>query len=164
MRKYFAIKSFKGTCSSVKNLKGYILICWNAAEVHAHLSEYWRGTCKKKVGNPCFTHWHKTCCHAQLLSTSAGIVPYCRNCSVGWMGSACQTPCGPDHGRQVPMDSGVCQCDPCYHGTSCDVLCGGRGTCSSGKNPMCDCSDGVGFNAGWWGVYCNQANCPGMGN
>jgi len=119
---------------------------------------------KKKVGSPCVTHWHKTCCRAQLLPTSAGLVPYCRNCSVGWMGSACQTPCGPDHGRQVPMDSGVCQCDPCYHGTSCDALCGGRGTCSSGKNPMCDCSDGVGFNAGWWGDYCNQANCPGMGN
>jgi len=39
MRKYFVIKSFRGTCSSVKILKGCILICRNAVDVHAHLSE-----------------------------------------------------------------------------------------------------------------------------
>jgi len=52
MRKYFVTRSFRGTCSSVKILKGYILsvemlqgymlICRNAEGVHG----------KKKVGNP----------------------------------------------------------------------------------------------------------------
>ena len=39
----FVIGNFRGTCSSVKMLKGYMLICWNTEGVH----------CKKKVGNPC---------------------------------------------------------------------------------------------------------------
>jgi len=30
MRKHFVTKSFRGTCSSVKILKRYTLICWNA--------------------------------------------------------------------------------------------------------------------------------------
>jgi len=54
MRKYFVIRSFRGACSSVKILKGYILIfemllgymliCRNAEGVHG----------KKKVGNLCY--------------------------------------------------------------------------------------------------------------
>jgi len=43
MIKYFVIRYFRGTCSSVKILKGYMLICWNAERVH----------CKRMVGNPC---------------------------------------------------------------------------------------------------------------
>jgi len=34
----------RGTCTSVKMLKGYILTCWNGEGEHAHLSECWRGT------------------------------------------------------------------------------------------------------------------------
>jgi hypothetical protein len=30
------------------------------------------------------------------------------------MGADCGYPC--THGKQVPMDSGVCNCDPCYVG------------------------------------------------
>ena len=40
MRKYFIIRSFRDACSSVKILKGYILIFCNAQGVHALLSEY----------------------------------------------------------------------------------------------------------------------------
>lgn len=92
-----------------------------------------------------------------------GITPYCRNCAEGWMGTSCQTACGPEHGRQVPMDSGVCQCDACYHGISCDQLCGGQGNCTSGDSAMCDCTDDQGLNGGWWGDFCDQPNCPGIG-
>ena len=35
---------FEGACSSVEMLKCYILICWNAEGVHAHLPICWRGT------------------------------------------------------------------------------------------------------------------------
>jgi len=41
--KYFVIRNFRGTCSFVKMLKGYMLICWNAERVR----------CRRKVGNPC---------------------------------------------------------------------------------------------------------------
>jgi len=37
------IRNFKGTCSSIEMLKGYMLIRRNAEGVHG----------KKKVGNPC---------------------------------------------------------------------------------------------------------------
>jgi len=40
--KYFVIKNFRDTGSSVEMLKGYILICRNAKWVHD----------KRKVGNP----------------------------------------------------------------------------------------------------------------
>jgi len=42
--KCIVIGNFRGTCASVKMLKGYMRICWNAEGVHAHLSECWRGT------------------------------------------------------------------------------------------------------------------------
>jgi len=44
MMKYFVMRNFRGTCSSVEMLKGYVLICWYAIWVHSHLSESWRGT------------------------------------------------------------------------------------------------------------------------
>lgn len=40
--------------------------------------------------------------------------PRCTNCTIGWMGEACEDPCV--HGKQIPMDSGLCQCDACYVG------------------------------------------------
>ena len=45
-------KEFKGTCVNVKILKGYILNCWNAVGVHAHLSECWSGTLLEKGWEP----------------------------------------------------------------------------------------------------------------
>jgi len=44
MIKYFVIRNFRGTCSSVEMLKGYKVICWNAEGVHG----------KRKVGKPWF--------------------------------------------------------------------------------------------------------------
>jgi len=43
MTKYLVMRNFRGTCSSVAMLKGYMLICQNADGVHG----------KRKVGNPC---------------------------------------------------------------------------------------------------------------
>jgi len=43
MMKYFVIWDFRGACSSVEMLKGYMLICQNAEGVHD----------KQKVGSPC---------------------------------------------------------------------------------------------------------------
>jgi len=48
MIKCVVIGNFRGTCASVEMLKGYILICWNAEVVHAHLSECWRGKWQEK--------------------------------------------------------------------------------------------------------------------
>ena len=36
---------FRGSCSSIEILKGYMPIYRNAEGVHAHLSKCWRGTC-----------------------------------------------------------------------------------------------------------------------
>jgi len=41
MIKYFVIRNFRGTCSSVEMLKGYMVICRNAEGIHG----------KRKVGN-----------------------------------------------------------------------------------------------------------------
>lgn len=77
------------------------------------------------------------------------------------MGVGCENVCGPEHGRQEPMDSGICKCDPCYHGQGCNILCGQFGSCAG--NGTCDCTDNVGLNSGYWGEYCNEKNCPGIG-
>jgi len=52
MTKYFVIKNFRGACSSVKTLKGYMLIVRNAEGDHAPLSECLRGTWSEKVWEP----------------------------------------------------------------------------------------------------------------
>jgi len=59
MIKYIVISNFRGTCSSVEILKGYMLIFRNAEDVHAHLSECWRGSLhgQRKVGKP----WVRWC-------------------------------------------------------------------------------------------------------
>jgi len=46
------LKCWRGTCSSVWMLKGYMLICVNAEGVHAHLCECWRGTWQEKGWEP----------------------------------------------------------------------------------------------------------------
>jgi len=40
MTKYFVMRNVRGACLSVEMLKGYMVICWNAEGVHAHLSEF----------------------------------------------------------------------------------------------------------------------------
>ena len=52
--KIFVIRSFRGTCSSVKILKGYILVCWSAVGVMLICRNAEGVHGKKKVGNPCF--------------------------------------------------------------------------------------------------------------
>ena len=42
--KYLFLRYFRGTCSSVEILKGYMLIFRNAEVIHAHLSECSGGT------------------------------------------------------------------------------------------------------------------------
>jgi len=50
--KIFCHKKFRGTCSSVKILKGYMLDFRNAEGAHAHLSECGSGTWSKKAWEP----------------------------------------------------------------------------------------------------------------
>jgi len=40
----FVIRIFRGACSSIEMLKGYMLIFRNAEGVHTPLLECWRGT------------------------------------------------------------------------------------------------------------------------
>jgi len=44
MKKCIVIGNLRGTCASIEMLKGYIHICWNTEGIHAHLSEFGRGT------------------------------------------------------------------------------------------------------------------------
>ncbi|XP_070533134.1 uncharacterized protein [Ptychodera flava] len=81
--------------------------------------------------------------------------PQCQNCEKGWMGADCNETCV--HGNQVPMDSGVCVCDPCWMGKNCDLLCSGFGQCSD-DNTACECH----FETGRWGEYCEILGCPGI--
>ncbi|XP_078490819.1 protein lin-12-like [Ciona intestinalis] len=74
------------------------------------------------------------------------------------MGTSCEVPCV--FGEEVPKNSGFCQCDACYHGVSCDTMCGGNGNCTAGS---CDCTNDDGLNTGNWGAYCDQPSCPGIG-
>jgi len=67
MIKHFVIRDFRGTCSSVEMLKGYMLIWRNAKGVHG----------KQKVGNP----WARPSSQvvmetaSQRFSTRAGFKP-----------------------------------------------------------------------------------------
>jgi len=49
MIKYFVIRNFRGTCSSVEMLKGYMLIFRNAEGVRAQLKGY---IVREKLGTP----------------------------------------------------------------------------------------------------------------
>ena len=78
--------------------------------------------------------------------------PECTNCIQGWMGVDCNYPC--TYGHQVPMDSGNCECFPCYSGKGCNAECSSNGICRDGT---CEC------DPGWWGEVCEVPGCPGVG-
>ena len=80
--------------------------------------------------------------------------PKCTDCIRGWMGAACEVPCV--NGVQNPMDSGVCKCNPCYSGRSCNSLCSNHGSCL--PTGICQCD----FNGGWRGDLCEIPGCPGI--
>lgn len=94
-------------------------------------------------------------CHNRGTCSSINGTVMCVNCSVGWMGPACNDPCV--NGVQEPMDSGFCKCNPCWAGKGCDALCMGRGTCSD--NGICKCDP----LQGWRGDVCQIPGCPGVG-
>ena len=79
-----------------------------------------------------------TCTAAQ-----ASEPPRCTGCAVGYMGTGCELPC--THGAQAPMDSGFCQCLPCFTGGGCQTECTGHGHCAET----------------WRGAYCEVQSCPG---
>ena len=78
-------------------------------------------------------------------------VPTCQNCSLGYMGPACNDPC--INGLQVPMDSGNCECFPGYSGVGCDSECSQHGYILNGT---CQCAKA------WRGTLCDIPGCPGM--
>lgn len=76
--------------------------------------------------------------------------PACINCTNGTMGIKCSDPCL--HGKEDMTRRGICICDPCFEGFSCDLMCNGKGNCTDRR---CAC------NPGWKGTYCKTADCPG---
>ena len=82
--------------------------------------------------------------------------PQCQNCSKGWMGADCNETCL--HGNQIPMDSGICVCDPCWSAKGCNIECTGHGFCSA-DNATCECDP----LEGWRGEVCEIPGCPGFG-
>ena len=79
--------------------------------------------------------------------------PRCIDCADGWMGKACEVPC--THGKQTPANSGICVCEMCYSGKSCNSECTGHGHC---RNSVCVCDES------WRGEKCEIAGCPGVEN
>ncbi|XP_070533132.1 uncharacterized protein [Ptychodera flava] len=71
-------------------------------------------------------------------------------CDEDWMGERCHIPCL--YGRQSPPNSGICECDPCYLGISCDEECSSNGACA---NETCICEEG------FTGDLCEFLDCPG---
>jgi len=61
MMKYFVIRNFRGTRSSVEMLKGYMLIFRNAKWVHANLSEFSKGTWSEKGWEPLILTMYSRC-------------------------------------------------------------------------------------------------------
>lgn len=53
------------------------------------------------------------------------------------------------------MNSGRCECEPCWAGKGCNAECGGHGACVNGTS--CECEPG------WWGDKCEVRGCPGEG-
>ena len=78
--------------------------------------------------------------------------PECTDCSMGWMGPACNDPC--EHGH--PLDD-ICDCDACYTGNGCQLECSGRGSCVKGE---CVCHSNN--EVGWQGINCELDGCPGV--
>ena len=93
-------------------------------------------------------------CNARGTCDASFAPPTCQNCVGAWMGRGCEVPCV--NGVQTPANSGVCRCDACYTGVSCDSVCSEHGTCGGG---VCTCSLVAG-NA-WRGPLCTIASCPG---
>ena len=65
--------------------------------------------------------------------------PYCA-CEDSWFGLNCDSQCF--NGNTT---TGECVCDPCYSGTTCNVMCRGQGTC---VDDVCEC------DPGWYGPDC----------
>ena len=82
--------------------------------------------------------------------------PVC-NCTGLYFGLTCAQQCV--HGTVKTPDTDdlstqFCECDPCYTGPECNLLCGGHGQCVNGS---CDCG-----SLGWRGDVCEKAGCPGQ--
>jgi len=91
-------------------------------------------------------------CNSEGTCDGSLTQPKCINCNPGWMGPACEDICDANHGQQLPMNSGNCECDGCYTGKGCDIECSGYGTCVNG---VCEC------DVARRGSKCEVPGCPG---
>ena len=123
------------------------------------------GDCNSQLHEcECYAGWSGAACHIpdcpgnpdcnlRGYCNDSTNPPRCTNCSVDWMGSACDEPCL--HGSQIPMDSGNCMCEPGWTGTGCNSECSENGVIVN-KSCICD------YDTGWKGSLCNIPGCPGL--
>ncbi|XP_033745589.1 uncharacterized protein LOC117331103 [Pecten maximus] len=126
------------------------------------------GSCNEVTGEcQCDSNWKQPACaipecpndcnndpDAQCLEPPGGGIPRCFNCSSNKMGDACEYDCFHGVGVRDANGNWECECDSCYSGTTCNLLCNGQGSCTG--NGTCDC----GFN-GYRGSLCDTHGCPG---
>ena len=128
------------------------------------------GTCLVTGNCTCLTGWTGVGCHVvQCLNDCSGHgsclaleppdTPRCE-CLEGYFATDCSKQCV--HGTVLkpnPADpsSWECVCNSCYTGETCELECSGRdgARCNDG---VCDCG-----TAGWRGLNCEKAGCPGLG-
>ena len=81
--------------------------------------------------------------------------PVCVNCTYPYMGDGCEHQCV--YGTPMKINgTWICECDPCYNGLACDLLCNNKSSIC--VDETCDC----GFEA-WRGDVCDIPGCPGYG-
>lgn len=128
-----------------------------------------RGNCdSEKHECMCDAGWEGAACHTgdcpghpncfnRGICNETTSPPRCVSCHDNWMGPACNDPCL--HGKQEPMDSGICVCEEGWTGVGCNSECSENGKISliTGK---CICT----YELGWKGPVCNIPGCPGLNN
>lgn len=149
-----------GTCNCIVGWKGDV--CSQKGCPGTTIDCSGKGVCLKSESKCiCYNGWKGPGCNipdcpgtpdCNAVGQCDGTVdpPVCVNCTNGTMGIACDQPCV--HGKEDTIRRGICLCDSCFEGFSCELMCNGNGHCENGT---CQCKPG------WKGTYCKDVDCPG---